>query len=565
MLTFILPFQISFHLHPDDWVKILEQLLLLVLIIGRWLLPKGEITREQLSQLLLVYIGMAADIIELFEAFKEKEVRYNRQLTLIILSLWTASLLQFCFVLSAAKARKSRPSFTKQPSRSSISDSGRCFTCRSEILSIMTTIILQDGSFLVLRMMLIFRYNVVSYTNIFFTAKNTLVNVLQLYRLVVLYAESLKLIKRQKSDPLFDDTFLVKAGNLANQIAKEEQMRQKREFKHVLVQTESSSAPDLATAGDGTKICASLSESDGVVIENPMHFIAGEEDKSFPPPKRDRRVTSKSKRKRKKSDSKCVAPEIMNITMVYLNPALSPKDINNVTDFEPDSAVFIHRMSGDNGCSLPDTASGTEINDELVDASVDLGDDVASNERKQSNEANEMNLPSNGNQSLKTPKKCRKTGQGTFKGVVKEVIRKGNNVSDIGLGDTCGGDQKDSGNLLPVDDVMNVESESSQDESVFTDKPTWRPAQDTDAVDIGSSFGEDSVAMIAYSNPATPELETTTNSEILAPTRKKTRWRWRRAKAIGRKKCSDLNQNSTEHISQDIELKSGSFQTADEI
>ena len=44
-------------------------MLLLILIIGRWLLPKGEITREQLSQLLLVYIGRAADIIELFEAF----------------------------------------------------------------------------------------------------------------------------------------------------------------------------------------------------------------------------------------------------------------------------------------------------------------------------------------------------------------------------------------------------------------------------------------------------------------------------------------------------------------
>ena len=48
-------------------------MLLLILIIGRWLLPKGEITREQLSQLLLVYIGMAADIIELFEAFKVLE------------------------------------------------------------------------------------------------------------------------------------------------------------------------------------------------------------------------------------------------------------------------------------------------------------------------------------------------------------------------------------------------------------------------------------------------------------------------------------------------------------
>lgn len=65
-------FQLKISLGREEWCKILEQMLLLILIIGRWLLPKGEITREQLSQLLLVYIGMAADIIELFEAFKAR-------------------------------------------------------------------------------------------------------------------------------------------------------------------------------------------------------------------------------------------------------------------------------------------------------------------------------------------------------------------------------------------------------------------------------------------------------------------------------------------------------------
>ncbi len=33
---------------------IIEQMTLLVLILSRWLLPKGELTREELSQLLLV-------------------------------------------------------------------------------------------------------------------------------------------------------------------------------------------------------------------------------------------------------------------------------------------------------------------------------------------------------------------------------------------------------------------------------------------------------------------------------------------------------------------------------
>ena len=58
----------------DQWVKTLEQVLLLILILGRWMLPKGKLSHNQLSQLLLVYIGTASDIVELFEAFKEDEV-----------------------------------------------------------------------------------------------------------------------------------------------------------------------------------------------------------------------------------------------------------------------------------------------------------------------------------------------------------------------------------------------------------------------------------------------------------------------------------------------------------
>lgn len=42
----------------DTWITLIEQFLMLILIIGRWMLPKGDLTRDQLSQLLLVYIGM---------------------------------------------------------------------------------------------------------------------------------------------------------------------------------------------------------------------------------------------------------------------------------------------------------------------------------------------------------------------------------------------------------------------------------------------------------------------------------------------------------------------------
>ena len=36
---------VTISLKPDDWTRILEQILLVILIMGRWLLPKGNISR----------------------------------------------------------------------------------------------------------------------------------------------------------------------------------------------------------------------------------------------------------------------------------------------------------------------------------------------------------------------------------------------------------------------------------------------------------------------------------------------------------------------------------------
>jgi len=107
--------------------RVLEQICLVVLILGRWLLPKGKLSRNQFSQLMLVYIGMAADIVEVFEAFREskvseicsmQEVLFTSQivqvmlepsLTYAILGVWTWSLMQFCLVLGAShRGRKAR-------------------------------------------------------------------------------------------------------------------------------------------------------------------------------------------------------------------------------------------------------------------------------------------------------------------------------------------------------------------------------------------------------------------------------------------------------------------------
>lgn len=59
------------------WTLGLHQTFLLMLIIGRWLLPiGGGITRDQLSELLLMFVGTAADILEFTsETLEEQNVR----------------------------------------------------------------------------------------------------------------------------------------------------------------------------------------------------------------------------------------------------------------------------------------------------------------------------------------------------------------------------------------------------------------------------------------------------------------------------------------------------------
>ncbi|KAJ0169621.1 hypothetical protein K1T71_014806 [Dendrolimus kikuchii] len=170
----------------DMWVTLIEQFLMLTLIVGRWLLPKGDLTRDQLSQLLLVYIGTAADIIEFFDSFKDEKVASEKVLVLLTLAIWSWSLMQFTVVLTATKSRKSRGT----ANRSDINSRACC--CSIEVCAIIMNIALQDAPFLAFRLLIIGHYKIINYMNIFFTCKNTLVILLQIYRLYVLHLETLE-------------------------------------------------------------------------------------------------------------------------------------------------------------------------------------------------------------------------------------------------------------------------------------------------------------------------------------------------------------------------------------
>ncbi|KAG2462969.1 TMM26 protein, partial [Polypterus senegalus] len=64
----------------DAWILGLHQTLLILLIVGKWVLPMGYgITRDEFSQLLLIFVSIAADILEFTtETLSEPNVRLSK-------------------------------------------------------------------------------------------------------------------------------------------------------------------------------------------------------------------------------------------------------------------------------------------------------------------------------------------------------------------------------------------------------------------------------------------------------------------------------------------------------
>ncbi|XP_006267487.1 transmembrane protein 26 isoform X1 [Alligator mississippiensis] len=164
------------------WTLGLHQTFLLLLIIGRWLLPiGGEITRDQLSQLLLMFVGTAADILEFTsETLEIKDIRNNHVLVYAILAVWTWSMLQFPLDLAVQHIGcKTSKSSMRIPN---------LLLCKhsADLWNIGISVFIQDGPFFVVRLILMSYYGVINQMLVFFTAKNILILILQLYRLTVL-------------------------------------------------------------------------------------------------------------------------------------------------------------------------------------------------------------------------------------------------------------------------------------------------------------------------------------------------------------------------------------------
>ncbi|KPP57738.1 transmembrane protein 26-like, partial [Scleropages formosus] len=163
----------------NDWILALHQILLILLIVGKWLLPIGVgVTRDELSQLLLIFVGTAADILEFTSETLSDVKENNPQLVYIILAVWTWSMLQFPLHLSVLS---SKPENSQETAGSSFLRSHR-----TDLWNIVESLFIQDGPFLLVRLTVMGHFRVVHQMLVFFTIKNFLVVVLNVYRLFVI-------------------------------------------------------------------------------------------------------------------------------------------------------------------------------------------------------------------------------------------------------------------------------------------------------------------------------------------------------------------------------------------
>ena len=94
---------IETQLEHQDVRKICQLGLIMSIIISRWLMPRGVMTRDQLSNLLLEYVGNSADILDLFTTFDEEELKGRRAVIIGVIFVFTWSMYHFTFTIITMK------------------------------------------------------------------------------------------------------------------------------------------------------------------------------------------------------------------------------------------------------------------------------------------------------------------------------------------------------------------------------------------------------------------------------------------------------------------------------
>ncbi|KAI3422513.1 hypothetical protein GPALN_013019 [Globodera pallida] len=182
----------SLGLQPNAREDIVGQQLLghslfLTLLFARWLLPRAELSREELTQILLAYVAIVTDILEFVGLLNACAVCADPTLQTAVLGAWTLSLVQFALVLTASRARKMRIALaTKIIVTTSFRVDFRQAFYDVDIWAVLISLALQDIPFLAVRLCVLSWLWSFNFGQLLFAGKNLFIILLQSYRISVL-------------------------------------------------------------------------------------------------------------------------------------------------------------------------------------------------------------------------------------------------------------------------------------------------------------------------------------------------------------------------------------------
>ncbi|XP_054758102.2 uncharacterized protein LOC129264278 [Lytechinus pictus] len=235
-----MPFVAKTYREYERLTTVVEYSVVFVLIFCRWLLPRDNFTREKVAQLLLVLVGAGEDIVEFVAVIiTNGHFGCSRAITTIVLLLWSIAVFQFSIAIPEKRNRvhdekrenailnvwvdavnqllskrretvgdvslyvakkEARPlSRMMQRRRTAPNIRQNDWVQSTEFREAIISITIQDGPFLVFRLIIIAILGDEASSVYFYALKNLTVILLQIYRVYAMLVES----RQRKRGSLF--------------------------------------------------------------------------------------------------------------------------------------------------------------------------------------------------------------------------------------------------------------------------------------------------------------------------------------------------------------------------
>lgn len=153
-----------------------EIIFLVLIILSKWLLPKDDFNAEDTYALMLQNLSMAADTHEIFQMSENFRKEKDFTLNILILALWSFSLPLFVINTTTETCRNKR--FRSDSKRLLEKLFGNFYW------KYIVYMILMDGPYFVLRMIILIIQTEIGYESLFYISKNILQISIQIYRIL---------------------------------------------------------------------------------------------------------------------------------------------------------------------------------------------------------------------------------------------------------------------------------------------------------------------------------------------------------------------------------------------